>query len=114
MRQYVPAEQLWSLDWNGDMDFDYDHETYWPALNDMCKKRREDKLARWLAAGSVLGESEEYLAGGTNTSISGFKYEPGQTTKDADVEQLREKLETTELAASDETPAVAAETPVAA
>ncbi|CEJ80451.1 Putative PDR16 protein [[Torrubiella] hemipterigena] len=114
MRQYVPAEQLWSLDWNGDMDFDYDHETYWPALNDMCKKRREDKLARWLAAGSVLGESEEYLAGGTSTSISGFTYAPGQTTKDADVEQLREKLETTELAASDEAPAVAAETPVAA
>ncbi|KAJ6440011.1 Inositol polyphosphate-related phosphatase [Purpureocillium lavendulum] len=78
MRQYVPPEQLWSADWNGDMEFEYDHDTYWPALNDMCRRRREAKLARWRAAGALIGESEEYLAGGTDVSVSGFRYEgPG-------------------------------------
>lgn len=82
MKQYVPAEQLWSSDWNGDLDFEYDHETYWPALNDMCKQKREQKLARWAAAGKVVGESEEYLSGGTDVSITGFKYTAEEEKKE--------------------------------
>lgn len=77
MKQYVPAEQLWSSDWNGELDFEYDHETYWPALNDLCRQKREQRLARWAAAGKPVGESEEYLAGGTDVSITGFKYTAG-------------------------------------
>jgi hypothetical protein len=57
------------------MDFDYDHSVYWPALNEMCRQMREAKLARWTAAGSMVGESEDYLAGGTDLSVGGFKYE---------------------------------------
>ena len=83
MRQYVPPEQLWSTDWNGDMDFEYDHEAYWPALNDMCRARREAKMARWRAAGGVGGESEDYLAGGTDVSVSGFRYEGEAVTSGA-------------------------------
>lgn len=75
MKQYVPAEQLWSEDWGGQMGFEYDHDTYWPALNELCKQRRETKTARWTAAGQIIGESEDYLCGGTDISVTGFKYE---------------------------------------
>ncbi|KAG6041586.1 hypothetical protein E4U41_003323 [Claviceps citrina] len=83
MRQFVPAEQLWSTDWNGDMDFDYDHSVYWPALNEMCRLRREQRMARWTAAGSLIGESEDYLAGGTDVSVNGFKYSPDSVSASA-------------------------------
>ncbi|KAK8149902.1 hypothetical protein G3M48_005189 [Beauveria asiatica] len=74
MKQYVPAEQLWSDDWAGQMDFEYDHATYWPALNKLCQQRRQARMARWVAAGQVVGESEDYLAGGADTSVTGFTY----------------------------------------
>ncbi|GFP55569.1 hypothetical protein ACSS6W_009080 [Trichoderma asperelloides] len=103
MKQYVPAEQLWSSDWNGDLDFEYDHETYWPALNEMCKQKQEQKLARWAAAGKVVGESEEYLSGGTDVSITGFKYtaeekkEVPKTTEAEAETVLAEKLAAAKL-----------------
>lgn len=106
MKQYVPAEQLWSSDWGGNFDFEYDHEVYWPALNELCRKKREEKLARWVAGGKIIGESEEYLAGGTDTSIKGGKFEPEQVQhgeakqdaeKEKEVDELGEKLASTEL-----------------
>lgn len=75
MKQYVPAEQLWSEDWTGQMDFEYDHDTYWSTLNELCEQRREAKMARWAAAGKVIGESEDYLAGGNDVSVTGLTYE---------------------------------------
>lgn len=89
MKQYVPAEQLWSSDWNGDLDFEYDHETYWPALNDLCKQKREQKLTRWAAAGKAIGESEEYLTGGTDLSVTGFKY----TANDKDILEKEQQVD---------------------
>ncbi|KHN95634.1 CRAL/TRIO domain-containing protein [Metarhizium album ARSEF 1941] len=77
MRRFVPAAQLWSADWDGELDFEYDHAVYWPALNDLCRRRRDERLARWRAAGSQVGESEYYLGGGTDVSVSGFKYTGG-------------------------------------
>lgn len=97
MRQYVPSEQLWSTDWNGDMDFEYDHETYWPALNKLCKDKREDKLARWKAAGSIIGESEDYLTGGTNVSVTGFKHGDDAEGSQESVDDIQEKLEASKL-----------------
>lgn len=108
MKQYVPAEQLWSSDWNGDLDFEYDHETYWPALNEMCKQKREQKLVRWAAAGKAVGESEEYLSGGTDVSVTGFQYTaeekkaegPKAEVKaeaEAETNMLAEKLEAAKL-----------------
>lgn len=75
MTQYVPPGQLWSADWGGNMDFEYDHGVYWPALHDMCRQRREQRAVRWAAAGKEIGESEEYLAGGTAVSVAGFRYD---------------------------------------
>ncbi|KAL7922498.1 CRAL-TRIO domain-containing protein [Trichoderma austrokoningii] len=99
MKQYVPAEQLWSSDWNGDLDFEYDHETYWPALNDMCEQKRQQKLVRWAAAGKAVGESEEYLSGGTDVSVTGFTYTAEETKAEAEAETsvLAEKLEAAKL-----------------
>jgi len=102
MKQYVPPEQLWSLDWGGDMDFEYDHETYWPALNELCRQKREDKFRRWEAAGKEIGESEDYLAGGTDVSVKGVKFE-AKDGKDG-VKEVEEKLAETKL---EETPVAA-------
>ncbi|KAF4506707.1 hypothetical protein G6O67_006762 [Ophiocordyceps sinensis] len=109
MKQYVPPEQLWSADWGGDMDFEYDHDVYWSALHDMCQKSREQRAGRWAAAGKEVGESEEYLAGGTAVSVTGFKYDeashgaagskPAETgaASDTDVDVVEEKLAATKL-----------------
>jgi hypothetical protein len=96
MKQYVPPEQLWSLDWGGEMDFEYDHETYWPALNELCRQKREDKFRRWEAAGKEIGESEDYLAGGTDVSIKGVKFEGAKDGKDG-VKEVEEKLAAAKL-----------------
>jgi hypothetical protein len=63
IRQYVPPEQLWK-EFGGDVDFDYDHATYWPALLKVCEERRAERKARWEKAGKQYGESETYLKGG--------------------------------------------------
>lgn len=105
----MPPEQLWSADWGGDMDFEYDHDVYWSALHDMCQKSREQRAGRWAAAGKEVGESEEYLAGGTAVSVTGFKYDeashgaagskPAETgaASDTDVDVVEEKLAATKL-----------------
>ncbi|KAJ4256695.1 Phosphatidylinositol transfer protein (PITP) [Fusarium torreyae] len=95
MKQYVPPEQLWSLDWGGDMDFEYDHETYWPALNELCRQKREEKFRRWEAAGKEIGESEDFMAGGTDVSVKGIKI-GAEKEKDA-VKDVQEKLEAAKL-----------------
>ncbi|OAA45366.1 CRAL/TRIO domain protein [Cordyceps fumosorosea ARSEF 2679] len=98
MKQYVPAEQLWSEDWSGQMDFEYDHDTYWPAINTLCQQRREAKMARWVAAGRLIGESEDYLSGGVDTSVSGFTY------KEDTQEELSKEMAATSL--DEKTPVV--------
>lgn len=74
MTQYVPASQLWSHNWGGEMDIDYNHAEYWPALNELCQKRREEKMRRWAVGGREVGESEVYLTGGTDVSTKGVQY----------------------------------------
>jgi hypothetical protein len=63
VRQYVPPEQLWK-EFGGDVDFEYDHATYWPALLKLCEEKRGEQKARWEKAGKRYGESEIYLKGG--------------------------------------------------
>lgn len=111
MKQYVPEEQLWSADWGGAMDFEYDHAEYWPALNDMCRRRREERTRRWEAGGKLVGESEDYLAGGTDESVSGVKYNAAaaapaavEAEKMAAIQEVEEKLAQTKL---EEQPVVA-------
>jgi hypothetical protein len=70
MRQYVPPEQLWT-EFQGDLNFDYDHEVYWPALIKLCETKHAEQKARWVAAGKNYGESELYLRGGDAPSVTG-------------------------------------------
>lgn len=68
-RNYVPPETLWSA-YGGDLDFVYDHATYWPALAAETDKRRRAQRERWEAGGKMIGEFEEYLRGGDCKSLS--------------------------------------------
>ncbi|RDL39552.1 uncharacterized protein BP5553_03892 [Venustampulla echinocandica] len=77
MRQHVPPQQLWK-DFQGDLDFEYDHSEYWPALLKLCAERHSEQKERWIEAGKNYGESEVHLKGGNATSIY---QSPSHTTK---------------------------------
>lgn len=70
MRQYVPDQELWT-EFGGKLDFEYDHETYWPALRKLCEEKRAFRKQRWVEGGSHIGEHEDYLAGGKETGVAG-------------------------------------------
>ena len=94
MRQYVPPEQLWT-EFHGDLEFEYDHDVYWPALISKCAEIRAAQTERWIKGGKQFGESEAYLKGGNTPSV-------GQSFV---TEAVPEKKE-------DVTPAMAAESKV--
>ena len=62
LRQLVPPEQLLKS-YGGDVDFQYEHEKYWPAFVALASTRRAEKMKRWERAGKKIGESEAYLKG---------------------------------------------------
>ncbi|WEW61021.1 Phosphatidylinositol transfer protein (PITP) [Emydomyces testavorans] len=64
LRQHVPPAQLWKTV-NGDVEFEYDHSLYWPALNALAAQRREEYRERWIKGGKLVGEHENYLKGGS-------------------------------------------------
>lgn len=70
LRAHVPPQQLWT-DYAGDVDFEYDHATYWPALLQLCEERHKGSRARWEEAGKNFGESENYMKGGKERSVGG-------------------------------------------
>ncbi|KAH8599886.1 CRAL-TRIO domain-containing protein [Bisporella sp. PMI_857] len=74
MRQHVPPQQLWT-EFQGDLEFDYDHETYWPALLKICEEKRAKAKERWMKGGKQYGESEFYIKGGDLLSIGGGQVE---------------------------------------
>ncbi len=69
MSQYVPSEQLWT-EFNGSLEFEYDHAAYWPALAKMADDRREARRTRWVAGGGHIGELEDYLAGHVEQGVA--------------------------------------------
>ncbi len=68
MRQLVPPQQLWK-EFQGDLDFEYDHATYWPALLKLCEEKQAEQRERWVRAGKHYGESEVYIKGGNAPSV---------------------------------------------
>lgn len=70
MKKYVPAEQLWT-EFNGTLEFDYDHATYWPALQKMCAEKREAKYQRWVSGGQQIGELEDFITGHAQVGVAG-------------------------------------------
>ncbi|KAI1861233.1 uncharacterized protein JN550_011055 [Neoarthrinium moseri] len=112
MSQYVPKEQLWT-EFMGDLNFEYDHATYWPALTKLCAERREAKRQRWEAGGKHIGELEDYLTGISPNGVAPRPEAPsedpeaeGAATPDTEVDpkELAEKLHAVKIA--EEKPAV--------
>lgn len=68
MRQHVPPQQLWN-EFHGDLEFEYDHEVYWPTLMKLCEEKHREQHARWVQGGKHYGESENYIKGGSAPSI---------------------------------------------
>ncbi|KAJ9496625.1 Phosphatidylinositol transfer protein (PITP) [Exophiala xenobiotica] len=69
MGLHVPREQLLKES-GGFVEFEYDHEEYWPALNDLCEMKRAARQARWEKGGKRIGEYESYLRGGEEKSLA--------------------------------------------
>jgi hypothetical protein len=69
LRQHVPAGHLMKSV-GGDVEFRYDHSIYWPALNQLADKRRNEYRQRWIQGGKRIGEFEHYLKTGTSPSLS--------------------------------------------
>ena len=78
MRKVVPPEQLMQV-YGGDVEFEYEHGVYWPALNTLADERRREIRQRWESAGKKIGESEKYLKGvGVAVGGSGEALEDGK------------------------------------
>ena len=55
---FIPKDQLMSQWWNGEQDFQWDAEQYWPALLKMTSQVREKQKRKWKELGSRIGTSE--------------------------------------------------------
>ncbi|RJE19352.1 CRAL TRIO domain protein [Aspergillus sclerotialis] len=69
LRQHVPPEHLMKSV-GGDVEFRYDHSIYWPALNQLADKRKNEYRERWVQGGKQIGEYENYLKTGQKPSLS--------------------------------------------
>jgi hypothetical protein len=76
---HVPREQLLKES-GGLIEFEYDHQVYWPALNDFCDQKREAYRMRWEKAGKRIGEHEGYLKGADEKSLAEMEKEAAPTT----------------------------------
>ncbi|KAF2197601.1 hypothetical protein GQ43DRAFT_336427, partial [Delitschia confertaspora ATCC 74209] len=68
LTNHVPSSQLLKAA-GGDVDFMYEHEVYWPALDELATQRRREQRERWERAGGNVAESEGYIKGGDEPSI---------------------------------------------
>lgn len=96
MRQHVPPQQLWK-DFQGDLDFEYDHSEYWPALMKLCEEKHSEQKKRWVQAEKHYGESEIYLKGGNATSV----YQPPSQATET-IDSTEKDKETTPVAVEPE------------
>ncbi|KAJ5356123.1 hypothetical protein N7517_010732 [Penicillium concentricum] len=69
LRQHVPPGHLMKSV-GGDVEFRYDHASYWPTLNKLADQRREAYRERWVQGGKQVGEFENYLKGANIPSLS--------------------------------------------
>ncbi|KAK0507791.1 hypothetical protein JMJ35_009680 [Cladonia borealis] len=73
LRLLVPPEQLLKS-YGGDVEFEYVHEVYWPALIGLAESRRKSMWERWEQGGKRVGESEAFLKGvGESVSVGDEK-----------------------------------------
>jgi hypothetical protein len=86
---HVPASQLMVAS-GGEVDFQYDHSIYWPALANMAAERRQQRKERWEKAGKLIGESEIYLWGGEEGSVGAQKEEAGLNEEERTGEKIND------------------------
>jgi CRAL/TRIO domain/CRAL/TRIO, N-terminal domain len=79
---HVPREQLLKES-GGHVEFSYDHDQYWPALNKLCEAKRVSICQRWEKGGKRVGELEIYLKGGQEQSLSQVEAETSEKTNGA-------------------------------
>ncbi|KAK5137304.1 hypothetical protein LTR08_000274 [Meristemomyces frigidus] len=79
VRNYVPPEQLWNA-YAGDLDFVYEHQSYWPAFAAETDRRRQAYRQRWETSGKRIGEYEAYLRGGDHPSLEQVLGEKGSAS----------------------------------
>lgn len=65
---YIDPSQLDAL-YNGELDFHYNHEVYWPDLTAKVKKLRDSQYSRFLKFGATVGISEFDLKGDQDEAI---------------------------------------------
>ena len=68
LTDHIPSSQLMK-NAGGEVDFEYEHDVYWPALAALAEERKVERKQRWEAAGKLVGESEVYLWGGEEKSV---------------------------------------------
>lgn len=69
LRKFIPGAQL-DNHFGGDVDFEYEHDKYWPALNRICDQKQAEYKERWVAAGRRIGEYEMYMRGGNQKPLA--------------------------------------------
>jgi hypothetical protein len=73
----IAADQV-TKEWGGTIDFIYEHEQYWPALNSLCEERRKAQMERFRELGAVVGLSEWDIKGGAKDYPGGDVEPKGQ------------------------------------
>ncbi|KAG8530445.1 uncharacterized protein KY384_004947 [Bacidia gigantensis] len=61
--KYIPPEQL-IRGYGGVVNFEYEHQTYWPSFINLANSRRERMVKVWEERGKKVGESEIHLRSG--------------------------------------------------
>ncbi|KAG7886339.1 hypothetical protein KL925_002765 [Ogataea polymorpha] len=83
--EFCPAEQL-DKEFDGLVDFEYDHEVYYPALVEMAHKKRAHYMKRFKELGEVVGLSEVDLRGDGPATVP-----VGSHPSDTKVDDLADK-----------------------
>jgi hypothetical protein len=91
MASHVPPQQLLKAN-GGEVEFEYDHEVYWPTFVKFAAKKRAEYEARWEQGGKRIGEHEDYLRGGTGQSLAQLESGAVDAAKEVAVEEEKVDL----------------------
>jgi hypothetical protein len=103
LRELVPPEQLWK-DFQGDVDFEYEHQIYWPSLLKLCEEKHSEARERWVKAGKHYGESELYMKGGNAPSVGVALEQESVATENNAEEREKENVPLKDAASKEEVP----------
>lgn len=88
---YVPKEQL-DKDFGGDVDFDYEHDKYWPAVCKIAEKKRQNYMRNFDALGGTIGLSEVDLRKPADDSS-----EPSEAVTPSEKDDLSQNIQNLDI-----------------